>query len=96
MGDTKTTLGNQIRKLRMQMGLTQQQLAFMAGVSREQISRMENGIGNPSLSQLDKILEGLGCPIDRLFDEDSWKTMGLVFGSPLEHKEEYRINYWAM
>lgn len=78
----------------MQMGLTQQQLAFMAGVSREQISRLENGAGNPGLGVVDKVLEGMGCPIDKLFDEESWKAMGLVFASPSEYREKYRINYW--
>lgn len=96
MGDTRTTLGKQIRKLRVQMGLTQQQLAFMAGVSREQVCRLENGTSNPSLGQLDKVLEGLGCPIDKLFDEESWKAMGLVFATPAEYQEKYNINYWVM
>lgn len=101
MGDTKAKIGDQVRKLRTQMGLTQQQLAFMVGLSREQVNRLENGTGNPGMGQLDKILDGLGCPIERLFDEYSWQLMGLVPRMPDYHgdrfsAEQFPINYRVM
>lgn len=93
MGDTRKIVGDQIRRLRDYAGLTQQQLGLMVGLSREQINRMENGTGNPSLNQLDKVLEGIGCPINKLFDEQSWTELGIIRGKPAIPQEEYRINY---
>ena len=97
MGDTKAKIGDQIRRLRIQSGLTQQQLAHMVGLSREQVNRLENGTGNPGLSQLEKVLGGLGCPVEKLFDERSWYEMGLTAVPPDDYpREQFRINYRVM
>lgn len=50
------------RKLR---GLTQAQLADRAGVSRETLSRLENGDGGVSVENLLRVLRALGV-LDRL------------------------------
>jgi transcriptional regulator with XRE-family HTH domain len=52
------------RKLR---GLTQAQLADRAGVSRDTLSRLENGTGGVSLETLVRILRALGL-LDILAD----------------------------
>lgn len=67
MGDTKQKVGERIRALRIEQGLTQEQLGMMTGLNRVQISRLETGSKNTSLDNLDKVLDGLDCPIDELF-----------------------------
>lgn len=70
MGDTKQKVGERIRALRIEQGLTQEQLGMMTGLNRVQISRLETGSKNTSLDNLDKVLDGLDCPIDELFPKD--------------------------
>ena len=40
--------------------LTQKQLAEITGITQADISRIENGIANPSLRTLERLAEGLG------------------------------------
>ena len=52
-----------IRKMiraRREAGLTQKELAERTGIQQSNISRIENGNGNPSLSTLNKLAQGLG------------------------------------
>ena len=47
-------------KARREAGLTQKELAERTGLQQSNISRIENGNGNPSLETLNKIAQGLG------------------------------------
>lgn len=40
--------------------LTQQQLAEITGIQQSDISRLENGTGNPSLRTLKRLADGMG------------------------------------
>lgn len=53
-------LGNQVRSRRRAAGLTAAALADRAGVSRRNITMIENGIANPSLVTVDKLARALG------------------------------------
>lgn len=54
----KTTLLDQIRKRRESLGLKIQDMPLRAGLTRQQYGKIEAG-GNPRLSSLDQIVEGL-------------------------------------
>lgn len=60
MGDYLET---KIRELRQESGLTQQQLADAAGVTRQTINALENARYNPSLLLAFKITKILGKDI---------------------------------
>lgn len=45
---------------RAEQNLTQKQLAELTGITLADISRLENGTGNPSLRTLKRLAEGLG------------------------------------
>ena len=51
-----------IEKLRLKNGLTQSELAHMAGVSQPMIARLERGDQDrvPTLSTINKVLNALG------------------------------------
>lgn len=51
--------GSQIKKLRTDAGLTQQQVAQLAGVSQAHIAKIENQKVDPRLSTINKILQVL-------------------------------------
>ena len=46
--------------VRGELGLTQEQLARLTGVSQANISKFENGISHPSITTLRKIADGMG------------------------------------
>ena len=52
-----------IKARRVMLGLTQEDLAEMAGVSLATIKDIDRGVGNPSLHILEKIAEVLGMEI---------------------------------
>ena len=44
-------------------GLTQKQLSERTGIAQGDISKMENGIGNPSLHTLQRLAAGMGMTL---------------------------------
>lgn len=47
-------------KARNETGITQQQLSKLSGINQSNLSRIENGNGNPSLSTLQRIASAFG------------------------------------
>ena len=56
-------LAEQIKQLRMERNLTQEQLGELVGVQRAQISKMENNTGNVTISTLMKIFGALKAKV---------------------------------
>ena len=54
------SLGKHINARRKRLRITQKQLADLAGVSINTLTKMERGEGNPSLETLSKVLDTLG------------------------------------
>ena len=58
-------LGNNIKKLRKEKKITQEQLSKMANISRATLSKLENGnIAQVSIVVLNDILNHLGYELD--------------------------------
>ncbi len=60
--------GNNLRKVRQQQNFTQELLAIRADIEISQISRIERGIINTSISQIINIANALGVHPKELFD----------------------------
>jgi transcriptional regulator with XRE-family HTH domain len=58
-----------LKEIRLNKGLTQQQLADNIGVSRQQIVKWESGERNPKLSALKKLAKVLECDLMELIKE---------------------------
>ena len=67
MGRHHKNLLNELARLRMEKGLTQQALSESAEVSRKSINAIENGIYVPSTVLALKISKILGCTVEDLF-----------------------------
>ncbi|MFZ4798304.1 MAG: helix-turn-helix domain-containing protein [Bacteroidia bacterium] len=63
-------LGANIKKIRVENKLTQNQLAFESGLTLSQISRIELGIINTSVSHIFIIAQVLDITPKQLFDFD--------------------------
>lgn len=61
-------IGKNIRELRDQLGLTQEKLAELVGVTRSRINGWEQGYGNPSTEMLIKLKEILNCSYEELIE----------------------------
>jgi transcriptional regulator with XRE-family HTH domain len=59
-------LGAAIKRLRINAGLSQQELASMAGVHRTYLSDMENGRRNVTLEILHRVASGLNVKLSKL------------------------------
>lgn len=58
--------GSEIRKLRSEKGLSQRQLAVLAGVNRSTMRRLEEGSGRSNIDLLEKLLLALGYELEAL------------------------------
>ena len=58
--DTPVVFGRVLRGLRLERGLSQEALAFDAGVQRNYISLLERGINQPTISVIFKLSTALG------------------------------------
>lgn len=61
------TLISNLKQIRKEAHLTQEELAKCVGVRRETISQLESGKGNPSLLTVLKVAKVLKVPVDELF-----------------------------
>jgi transcriptional regulator with XRE-family HTH domain len=61
-------VGARIRERRIMLGLTQQQIAEMIGVTYQQAHKYERGINRISAGRLFEIARVLGVPITYLFE----------------------------
>lgn len=68
MPDIQKKIGDKIRELRKQKGLSQEKVAFKSGLHRTYISDVERGFRNVSIKNIDKIAKALGVSIKSLFD----------------------------
>lgn len=66
--DDLTILGQKLRAVRKEKGLTQQQLADESHVSTKQIANIEKGKMNPSYLILRSLANILHCSLDSLVD----------------------------
>ena len=71
-------LGERIRSLRKQKGLTQEELADRAELSKGFISQLERDLTSPSIATLMDILQCLGTTIGEFFNETPEEQ--IVFG----------------
>jgi len=63
LGDPRKLLGNAIRKQRLKLGLTQEQLAERADLHWTYISGIERGVRNVSIVNLTHIAIALGVKV---------------------------------
>lgn len=64
---THKKIGNNIKDLRAELGLTQAQLAQHVGVARVSIVSIENGRFIPTIETALRISEALNVPIENIF-----------------------------
>jgi transcriptional regulator with XRE-family HTH domain len=57
--DVRQRVGQNLRRLRLETGWSQEDFAFECGIHRTYISGLERGVRNPTITVLDKIAKAL-------------------------------------
>jgi transcriptional regulator with XRE-family HTH domain len=60
------TLGGELRKSRLAAGMSQEQLAFDAGISRNYVSLLELGEKSPTVQVLLRVCKALGVKASKI------------------------------
>ena len=60
-------IGSKIKRLRVRLGLTQEELAARTELTKGFISQLERDITSPSIATLMDILESLGTNVSEFF-----------------------------
>jgi transcriptional regulator with XRE-family HTH domain len=69
MRDWRAVLGKNVRRLRSQKGLTQEELAFEAEIDLTYMGGIERGKRNPSLLVMARIADALSVPLTKLLND---------------------------
>ena len=64
-----TRVGNNIRRIRREQGLTIEQLSFASAVNKSYISDLERGVRNPTIVMLDRIAVALDIDVSELVND---------------------------
>ena len=88
--------GKQLHRLRTHRGLTQEQLAVTAGLSRTFLTRLELGQHDPSLSTLVRVAKALRVSVAELLGESAsasqwWQVGEARFATREEAEDHARI-----
>ena len=72
-------IGDRIKRRRVKLGLTQEELAARTELSKGFISQLERNLTSPSIATLSDILEALGTNLSDFFSEQAEEKV--VFGA---------------
>ena len=86
-------IGNKIKELRKQRGVTQEQLADSIGISFQAVSKWENNIALPDITLAPALASYFGVSMDELFDFNLKKIEDKAFAIAKE-SWKYRNSDW--
>lgn len=81
--DARTIIGWNLRRLRVERGLSQERLALAAGIDRAYVGRVERGSENVTITTLEAMAVALSVPVASLLiepDPDAPKPVPLRAG----------------
>ena len=85
-------IGQRIKQLRVMKGLTQEELADRAELSKGFISQVERDLTSPSIATLMDILQCLGVSVSEFFTEEPEEQIVFTKEDYFEKKDEENKN----
>ena len=70
MSNIAKDFGVRIRQLRNEKHMSQEELAFKAGISPAHLGQIERAVKNPTIDTIGKISSALDVPVTELFSSD--------------------------
>ncbi len=83
----KMGLGENIKRLRRDKGLTQNQLSKLTGIKVGHISNLEQDDGDPKLSTIYKLMNAFNCSADSLLMDDDKVGLDGIMKAAFERAE---------
>lgn len=84
-------IGLKLKRMRLRLGLTQEELADRTELTKGFISQLETDKTSPSIATLEDILEALGSSLSEFFVEDSSEKVIYTPNDMFEKEEENGI-----
>nr|WP_260447014.1 substrate-binding domain-containing protein [Nostoc sp. 2RC] len=85
-------LCNNLKSIRTRLGMSQQDLANIAGVTRQSIGGVESGQYAPSVAMSLRLAKALGCQVEDLFwFEEDLPKVEAVLTKPVESGQQLRV-----
>lgn len=86
-------LCNNLKSIRTRLGMSQQDLASKAGVTRQSIGGVESGQYAPSFAISLRLAKALGCPVKDLFCfEEDLPEVQAIFSKPVKSGQQLRVS----
>lgn len=82
-------IGDRIKALRKERGLTQSDLANAMGVTASMIGQYETGVRTPKHETIERIAKALSVPVAELTEESTHVDLGLI---AIELRDKYRLS----
>ncbi|MDE5616354.1 MAG: XRE family transcriptional regulator [Clostridia bacterium] len=89
-------LGIKIKRLRLQCGLTQEELADRCELTKGYISQLENNLTSPSITTLIDILEVLGSDLKSFFNEEVEEKIVFDENDFFEKEDDGELITWLV
>ena len=89
-------IGERLRELRIQRGLTQEELADRCELSKGFISQVERDLASPSIATLTDLLECLGSSLREFFSDDSAEKVVYAPQDMFEKEEDDKKITWLV
>lgn len=67
--DAQALVALNLRRLRVERRLSQENLAVDASIDRTYVSRLERGLENPTVAVLERLAQALGVSIQEFFEQ---------------------------
>ena len=86
--ETREIIGWNLRRLRVERGLSQERLALAAGIDRAYVGRVERGSENVTVATIEALASVLAVPVSALFAEpepDAGRPLPLRAGRKPKH-----------
>ena len=89
-------LGTRIRDMRLQLNLTQEELADRCELTKGYISQLENDLTSPSIATLEDILSALGSSFAEFFKVDKNEKIIFTENDYIEKSSEGFVQNWLV
>ena len=84
-------IGDKIKRMRIEKGLTQEELANRCELSKGFISQLENDLTSPSIATLIDILEILGTNLKEFFSDDRDEKITYTYEDMFETENDCSV-----
>ena len=89
-------IGEKIKNLRLQCGLTQEELADRCELTKGYISQLENDLTSPSITTLEDILSAVGSSFTDFFSEEIEEKVVFTENEYIEKQTEFFTLNWLV